>query len=286
MRTIKPGERSSFQIRNANIAGFLIKLYGIGSAVNTTPVDVPYQARITAKLSQKGFNGTILDGTITGLAKGCAKKVADWLESDTECTRVVVTAAAAVVGESEWIYRIIFPQVINLNDDDVMDVELEMPSGTLTDHNTSTSYLGIKEIAGIGAQMFIPIMKEYVLPALETRHELFLGDNILRAVYVGAAAHTPADDGLDKVEIYSDRRQYVYDEEEIHMEGLLNEFEGAVVIEQEEDEVKIVASMDGILNAAGDLRLIVTSYFINSLIVADGTNRKNKHINYIKEKIQ
>lgn len=286
MRTIKCGERSSYQIRNTNISGFLIKLHGFGSGVNVTPVDVPYKARITAKLYQKGFNGTILDGTITGLAKGCARRVSDWIESDTECTSVIVAAGASVIGQSIWLYRILLPQVLNLNDDDVLDVEVELPSDSFTNHNASTSYLGIKEIYGIGSQMFIPRMREYVMPALETRHEMHLGDNILRAVFVGAATNTPHNDGLEKVEVYSDRRQYIFDEEEILMEGLINEFEGVVVIDREEDEVRLVATMDGQSNAAGDLRLVVTSYYINALIAADGTNRRNRHLKHIQEKIQ
>ena len=106
MKTIIIGQRTSFEIRNANVSGFIVKINGIGSAVDTTPVDVPYKARISAKLRQAGFNETILDGTITGLAKGTSPRLESWVESDTQSTRVITAAAGEVVGVSEWVYKI------------------------------------------------------------------------------------------------------------------------------------------------------------------------------------
>lgn len=285
MRTIAIGARTGFQIKNANLIGFLIKIYGIGSAVNVDPVDVPFKARISAKLRQAGFNETVLDGTITALAKGTAPRNQVFKESDTEGYRVVAVAAGAVVGILEWTYKILFPTVINLNGDDVMDVEIDFASDSLTNHNVSTSYIGIKEIDGVGSQFYIPKVKEIVLPSLETKHEVYLGDNILRAVFVGAATHAPAEDGLTKVEIFSDRRNYTMDPEEIALEGINTQHKTVCVIDQEHDQVKIKSTMDGTLNAAGDLRLVVTDYYINQTLAALGANRANKHKQALAAKI-
>jgi hypothetical protein len=285
MRTIKIGERSSFDIRNANLIGFLIKIVGVGNAVNTDPVDVPYKARLLVKLRQAGFNETIVDGTVLGLSKGTIPRNEQWVASDSLGYRVVTAKAAGAAGVLEWTHKILFPTVINLNGDDVMTVEFELPSDALTTHDTATSYMGIKIIDGIGSQFYIPKIKEYILPALDTKYENFLGDNVLRVVFCGAATHTPIEDGLKNVEIYSDRRTYTVEDFELAMEALANESESIIVVDQEHDHLNLKCAMDGSTNAAGDLRMIVTDYFINGQLASAGASRTAKFKNKLAQKI-
>jgi hypothetical protein len=285
MRTFKIGERSSFRLKNTNISGFFVKILGVGSAVNTTPVLVPYKARINAKLQQGNFNDTILDGVIANLAKGTASKLDKWAHADYMQTTVLTAAAAAVVGITEWLYLIKFPTVINLNDDDALDIEIELPSDALTDHNTSTSYIGIEEVMGVGSQFFIPKVKEYVLAALETKADFNLGDNILQAVLLASTNKTPLEDGATKIELFSDRRNEVLEGERMRYAASEHATKGIIFIAEEHDSVKVKFTMDGTLNAARDLCMVVTDFYIDGNLVAEGQARQARHVNTAKRKL-
>ena len=284
MKTFTIGQRSSYQIKNANIEGFFVTVHGIGSAVNTTPVLVDDQLKMTAKLSQGAFNDTIIDGLVRDLWKGPMDEKDYAADEQYMHTRVVTAAAAEVVGVSEWSYLIKLPTVINLNGDDFLEVEIDFPSGSLTDH-AATSYVMVNHKDGIGSQFFIPRIKEYTLPALETSYEQYLGDNIIKAVFCGDTDHTPSDDGLTQVEIYSDRRNEILAAEQLTWLAARSNAECAEIISYEHDQVKIRCTMDGTLNAAGDLRLVVTSYYTDASLVAEGQARQNRHLNYAKRKI-
>jgi hypothetical protein len=284
MKTIKIGEKTSYQIKNANIIGFFIMIYAVADAVNHTPVLVPDKAKISVNLRQAGFNDKVLDGLVRSLWRGTAKRLDKAGATTYMGTREIAAAAGGTAAIEEWTYKILFPTTIIMNGNDEMEVEVEFPTDALTTHSTSLSYLGIREIHGTGSQFFIPKIKEYTLPALETKYEKYLGDNILRVVFMGGTTNGCFDDGLTQVEFTSDRRDDIVDTQEIVYETTANGNKGLIVLSEEHDQVKIKATMDGTSNAAGELKMVVTDYYIDAVLATTGARREKNHEAKLKDK--
>jgi hypothetical protein len=172
----------------------------------------------------------------------------------------------------EWLYKIELPSIINLNDEDVMTVDVYFPGDSLT--TCESAYLTIKEITGIGNQAVVPKIFEYILPELDTRYDKDLGSNITRIVFVGSAGKTPAEDGLTQIDMKSDRRDYVMDGEEIVYEGVTTESKAVIALNKNQNDVRIKCTMDGVLNASGDLRMIVCDFWSDSSTIAAAVRRE------------
>lgn len=285
MKTIKIGEKSSFQIKNANVVGFFLVIYAVAHVVAEDPVFVPDKCRISAKLRQSGFNDTILDGLVRSLWRGTAPR--DEYAASSLCygSRIVVQQAGGVVGILEQYYKILFPTTIIMNGEDTMDVEIEFPADALTNHDPALCYLGIREIYGTGTQFFIPRIREYTLPTLDTKYEKYLGDNILRVVLMGGTTNTPVLDGLTQIDFTSDRKTDLLDIQELSLESTANLTKGVVFIKDEMDQVKVKCTMDGTSNAAGELKMVVTDYYIDAALVASGSRRQKKHAQKLASKV-
>ncbi|MHB8131653.1 MAG: hypothetical protein ACYDEX_21955 [Mobilitalea sp.] len=285
MKTIKIGETDSFELRNQNVAGFIIKIVATADAVNEDPTFAYYKPTIKAKLKQSDFNDTIVEGTICGLAKGTNTRLEKWVGVDAQGSRVVTAKGAAVVGVLEIFYKINLPTVINLNGDDVMTVEVVNPADSCGNHNTVGTYLGIEPFETSGSQSFIPRIKEYTLPTLETKYEKSVGSNVTRVVFVASSTNDVVADGLTQLDIWSDRLDHSFDASQIQYECDACQSNSLIAIQEEVDQLKIKATMDGILNAAGDLRMIVTDYYVNRELAITGAERTAKHRQKLANKI-
>ena len=285
MKTIYIGAKDSFELRNVDIKGFLIKVRGLGSGVDVTPVDVPYLPKINVKLKQGNFNGTILDGSILGLSKGTSARLENWAESDALSVRVVTEADAETKGVTEWVYKVELPSVINLNDSDVMSVEVDFPAGSMASHDSAGTFLTIKEIAGIGNQAVVPRVIEYIMPKLDARFDKQLGNNITRVVFVGAASNTPFKDGLLEVDMKSDRKDYTMTMEEIHYEGVSSKFNSVIALNEFQNDVIVKCTMDGLSNDAGELRMIVSDFWSDSAMINKAQVRGNWQSQSLKQSL-
>lgn len=286
MKTIKLGERSGYEIKNTNVIGFFITLFGTGSGVNVDPVIFPSYARILVKLRQSGFFDAVLDGTVPSLWKGSAKKRDYAFDHSCMSKRIVVAKTAGLAGVIEYSYKIMFPTTIQMNGEDTLSVEIDFPNGTFFDHDPALCYMGIREIYGTGVQYFIPRIKDIVFPALETVFDKYIGDNVLKAVVTSGNPDGPLTYGLLHAEIKSDRRNDILDLADLHNEEAGNLSKSIIVLDHELDQVNLKFKMDGITNLAQYLTLVVTNYYIDSNLVAVGEKRERKHEAKMRGKVK
>jgi len=276
MKNLKIGERTGYTVKNANIAGFFVTVNLYDAGTSSAPFDFD-KPRLSVKLRQKAFNDIIIDGTIRGLFKGTAGKLE---RNATDCLNIIRGD-----GLTQYTFRITFPTVINLNGLDEMYVEVDFPSNSATSHNASSSFMSIKEIDGIGNQFYVPRIMEKVLPAYETEFDHYFGDNVLRLGVISSWDNIPTGVGLLKTEIFSDRRNTTVNLEELLCYQMENVNGTILLVDEEHDQLRVKLSMDGVRNESSSLKVVTTSYYIDSILVTEGKQREAKHLAYAQGKI-
>lgn len=190
---VNKNESKPIGFKNQSISGLTMYHYAEHDTANTaTTLDDSKPGGISVKveLRRNGKSYIVVSDTLQVLHMASNFREASWNLQKVGGTtgQVVLLAAATSVKEiAVWCYRVDFGGTINLSGDDELVATVQVGgvgTSTATDVGTTTSYIDVNAIDGIGGYEFsTPYIDTYWIDGSQGRFTKSLGDNV-RAIYM------------------------------------------------------------------------------------------------------
>ncbi len=300
---VKQGETKTFEFSNVSISGISLDSFIQHTTANTAfvagdgfdynNIDVNIQLHRNGR-KHEIFHDNVLPAL---LASNFHKSTFQYLYNKSgNPVGTVTLAAASGVDETAIVpAKLDFGGVVNLKGSDKITVEVRVGDSVLTNADSSTSYITIDYIPGVGLEWETPVIKVVTVDDSQKKQTHSFGMNVTELTFINLdkTSNLVADQVIDNIDLDSDRLSLDLTDKELHAirdtefqaKGVGQErCQCFSLLRGEVDECQIVVDYDT-ANLNGSKNFWVARSFVHDPIAIKRSEKSYaKHSRYARRK--